>query len=137
MNTTITVQTTVDADIATVWDCWTNPAHIVGWNFASDDWECPAAQNDVREGGRFVITMSAKDKSMSFDFSGVYARVDTGALIEYATDDKRMVSVVFQEIDESVVVTETFEMEHENSEELQRAGWQAILDNFKKYTEQV
>lgn len=131
------MQTVVHSDLKTVWNRWTDPEHITHWNFASDDWECPSATNDVREGGKFSATMSAKDKSTSFEFGGNYTKVEKGRLLEYVMDDGRKVSVVFEEAEDGVRVVETFEAEKENSQEMQRAGWQSILDNFKKYVEKV
>lgn len=132
---TITVQTIVNAPVEEVWESWTKPEHIVKWAFASDDWEAPAALNDVRVGGRFKITMAAKDKSASFDFTGVYTNVKDHERIEYDIDDGRQVKVEFEKLPDGVQVTETFEPEKENPEEMQRSGWQAILNNFKKYVE--
>ena len=131
----ITVQTLVNAPLQKVWDSWTKPERITKWCFASDDWEAPAAENDLRVDGRFSTTMAAKDKSMSFDFGGVYTAVQEHAVIEYTMDDGRTVKVTFTETPEGVQVTESFDPESENSEEMQRAGWQSIMDNFKKYTE--
>jgi len=135
MKNAITVQTVVNAPMAKVWECWNKPEHITGWAFASDDWEAPAAENDLRVGGKFKTVMSAKDKSSSFDFTGTYTAVRENKLIEYDLDDGRHVKVEFTETPEGVRVTETFEPENENPEEMQRSGWQAILDNFKKYVE--
>lgn len=132
---TITISAVVHAPIETVWNCWTAPEHIMNWAFASDDWEAPKAENDVRVGGRFLTTMAAKDGSFSFDFTGTYTSVDEHAVIEYDIDDGRHVSVKFDEQPDGVHVTETFAMEGENTEEKQREGWQAILNNFAKYTE--
>ena len=129
----ITVSTVVHAPIEKVWEFWTVPHHIVNWAFASDDWEAPHAENDVREGGRFKTVMAARDKSSSFDFSGVYTAVRAPTLLEYTLDDGREVRVHFTELRSAV--TETFEAESVNSEELQRSGWQAMLDNFAKYAE--
>ncbi len=131
----ITVQTILSAPIATVWDCWINPKHIVGWAFASDDWEAPAAENNLTVGGRFTTVMTARDKSASFDFGGTYVDVVEHVRIAYTMDDGREVVVEFAETSEGVRVTETFDPENENPVEMQRAGWQAILDNFKKYVE--
>ncbi len=103
------------------------------WAFASDDWEAPAAENDLCVGGKFKTTMAAKDKSKSFDFAGIYTTVTKYKLIEYDMTDGRHVKIVFTETPDGVKVTETFDPEQENTEELQRSGWQAILDNFKKY----
>lgn len=135
MKTPITVQATVNAPIEKVWDCWTAPDHITQWAFASEDWEAPSAENDVRVGGKFKTVMAAKDKSASFDFTGEYTAVVEHALIEYVIDDGRRVKVEFAQTPEGVGVVETFDPENENSEEMQRAGWQAILNNFKKYVE--
>lgn len=135
MKSAITVQTVVNAPVEKVWECWNKPEHITGWAFASDDWEAPSAENDLRVGGRFKTTMAAKNKSASFDFTGVYTNIKEHKLIEYDIDDGRHVKVEFTESPEGVKVTETFEPENENPEEMQRSGWQAILDNFKKYAE--
>lgn len=134
---TITVETTVKGNVENIWNYWNNPEHITQWAFASSEWECPYAENNVEEGGRFLTRMSAKDKSASFDVVGTYTLVNPHSKIEYIMDDGRKVSVVFEETEPNVVnITETFDMENENSEELQRNGWQAILDNFKKYVEE-
>ncbi len=135
MTTHITVETLVDAPLEGVWACWTVPEHITKWSFASDDWEAPHAENDLREGGAFTTTMSAKDGSASFDFSGTYTSVIEHELIEYVVEDGRAVSVRFTETPEGVRVVETFEPEQENPREMQQEGWQAILDNFKRYVE--
>lgn len=133
--TPITVETIVNAPIEKVWDYWNQPEQITQWAFASDDWEAPHAENDIRTGGKFKTTMAAKDKSESFDFTGIYTAVNEHELIEYDMDDGRHVKVAFLQVPEGVKVTETFDPENENSEELQRSGWQAILDNFKKHVE--
>ncbi len=135
MNNPITVQTTVKAPMARVWEYWNKPEHITGWAFASDDWEAPAADNDLRVGGKFKTTMAAKDKSESFDFTGAYTAVKEHELIEYDMDDGRHVKVEFKDTPDGVRVTQTFDPEEENPEEMQRGGWQAILDNFKRYAE--
>lgn len=135
-NTPITIQTTINAPIDKVWEYWNKPEHIEKWAFAQDDWEAYGAENDLRVGGTFKTTMAAKDKSASFDFTGTYTKVDEHEVIEYTMDDGRKVSVKFETVDgDKTKVTETFDPESENSAEMQRAGWQAILDNFKKYVE--
>lgn len=131
----IIVETIVDAPVEKVWELWNEPEHIKGWAFASDDWEAPFAQNDVQTGGKFVTRMAAKDGSASFDFGGVYSLVIPLKLMEYIMGDGRTVSIVFETVAEGTKITETFEMESENSEDMQRTGWQSILDNFKKYAE--
>lgn len=131
----ITVETVVNAPIKKVWESWTLPEHITKWNQASDDWHTPYAENDPRTGGKFKSTMAAKNGSMSFDFEGVYSLVTLHQRIEYAMADGRKVKIFFQGSGNETKVTETFDAETENSIELQRGGWQAILNNFKKYTE--
>lgn len=133
--TMITVTATVNVTIDTVWDSWTNPAHIVNWNNASDDWHTPKASNDLRKDGRFTFTMAAKDGSFSFDFGGTYTSVEPKQKISYIMDDGRVATILFEQNGGSVSITETFQAEHIHSLEMQEAGWQAILNNFKKYTE--
>jgi uncharacterized protein YndB with AHSA1/START domain len=141
MTSPITVQTVIDSPLEKVWAMWNEPGHIVNWAFASDTWEVPAAENDLRVGGRFMTRMAAKDKSASFDFTGTYTVVVPNERIEYDMDRlpeeaaSRRVTVEFAETPEGVRVTETFDPESVNSEEMQRGGWQSILDNFKKYAE--
>jgi uncharacterized protein YndB with AHSA1/START domain len=131
----VTVQTTIHAPMEVVWTSWLEPRHIEKWNAASDDWHTPKALNDIREGGHFIYTMAARDGSVSFDFSGTFVDIIEHKKIVTRLDDDRSVWVSFEDREEGVLLTETFEIEDENSEELQRMGWQAILDNFKKYTE--
>ncbi|WP_194767249.1 SRPBCC family protein [Tamlana sp. I1] len=133
----ITVETTINADIVTVWDCWTKPEHITKWNFASDDWHCPKAENDLKNKGKFSWRMEAKDGSMGFDYSGTYLDVMKHECISLKMDDGRRAEIEFFEDDEYTTISETFEAEDSHSEEQQRAGWQAILENFKKYVESV
>jgi uncharacterized protein YndB with AHSA1/START domain len=133
--TQITIETIVHADPAHVWQSFIMPEHVTRWAFASDDWIAPHAENDLREGGRFKTVMAAADGSAQFDFTGIYTRVEEGKAIEYDMDDGRHVSVRFSEVPGGVHITQTFEAESENPVEMQRAGWQAILDNFKKYAE--
>jgi uncharacterized protein YndB with AHSA1/START domain len=134
-STQITVQTTVNAPLKKVWASWSEPKHITKWCQASSDWHAPYAENDVRSGGKFKTTMAAKDGSVSFDFAGTYTRVEPNSLMEYTIEDGRRVRILFEAIGDKTKVTETFEAEGENSIEMQRGGWQAILDNFKSYTE--
>ena len=133
--TTITVQTTIKAPIAKVWQYWTEPEHIKSWCHATDDWQAPYAENNLQTGGKFVTTMAAKDGSMSFDFAGTYDTVNKHQLIEYTLNDGRKVSIRFNGLDGETQVTETFEAEDTHPLEMQRSGWQAILDKFKNYTE--
>jgi uncharacterized protein YndB with AHSA1/START domain len=131
----ITVQTTVKAPVDKVWKFWTEPQHITQWCNASDDWHAPYAENDVQVGGKFKTTMAAKDGSMSFDFSGVYTQVARHKSIAYTIEDGRTVQITFSQEGNETKVVESFEAESVNSLELQKGGWQAILDNFKKYVE--
>jgi len=134
--TIITVSTTVNAPIEKVWDYWTKPEHITKWNNASDDWHTPRAENDLRIGGSFSSRMEAKDGSFGFDFGGVYDDVKKNELIEYTMGDGRKVVVTFAGNGNETKVIETFDAESTNSIEMQQGGWQAILDNFKKYVEE-
>lgn len=131
----ITVKTIVHSDIETVWNTWTKPEHIEKWNSPSNDWHTPRAENNLTGGGKFVFRMEAKDGSMGFDFGGTYTKVVSKQHLAYTLDDDRKVTVDFKEEDDMIVITETFEAETENSVEMQRDGWKAILDSFKKYTE--
>lgn len=133
--TVITIENTVNAPVSKVWDYWTKPEHITQWNHASDDWHSPWAKNDLRPGGSFSARMEAKDGSFGFDFGGVYDVVKTHEYIEYTLGDDRKVKINFDAQGDSTKVTESFEAESTHSIEMQKGGWQAILDNFKKYTE--
>lgn len=135
--TTITVETVVNAPVEKVWECWTEPKHITQWCQASDDWHAPYADNDVTTGGKFKTTMAAKDGSFSFDFEGVYTNIEEYKKIEYTMSDGRKVKVVFDSVGNQTKIVETFDPENTHSLEMQQSGWQAILDNFKKYTEAV
>ncbi len=135
MSTTITIQTQIHAPIVKVWENWTEPRHITQWNNASDDWHTPYAANDLRVGGSFSSRMEAKDGSMGFDFGGIYDDVRVHERITYTLGDGRKVDILFAQEGDQVKVTETFETENTHPIEMQRMGWQSILDNFKKYTE--
>ncbi|MBC8033070.1 MAG: SRPBCC family protein [Chitinophagaceae bacterium] len=125
------------ANIEKVWNCMNEPEHIRNWCYASDDWHAPYAENDLRIGGTLKTTMAAKDGSFSFDFEGVYDEIVPHQLISYTLGDGRRVRVTFAEEDNTTKVVQTFDAEDTNSVEMQEMGWQAILDNFKKYTERV
>lgn len=132
----ITVDVTVNRDIDHVWRCWTDPQCITKWNQASADWHCPKAVNDLAVGGKFSATMAAKDGTASFDFEGIYTKVEKNGTIEYALGDERKVLVTFEKMsDTSTKITETFDAETENTVELQRSGWSAILQSFKSHCE--
>jgi uncharacterized protein YndB with AHSA1/START domain len=133
--TKITVETTVKAPVSKTWKFWNEPEDIKNWCSASEDWHAPHAENDLQTGKRFMTTMAAKDGSMSFDFGGVYTNIEPHKEIAYTMDDGREVTVMFTDLGNETKVVETFEAETSNPEEMQRGGWQAILDNFKKYAE--
>ena len=133
--TVITVENTINAPVEKVWEFWTKPEHIIKWCNASDDWHTPRAENDLKVGGKFASRMEAKDGSMGFDFGGVYDAVRTNEYIEYTMGDNRIVKINFSAQENKTKVVESFEAENTHSIEMQQGGWQAILDNFKKYTE--
>ncbi|MGP7817909.1 SRPBCC family protein [Niallia sp. 01092] len=135
-NVKITVETTVKAPVEKVWKYWTEPVHITKWNNASDEWHTPFAENDLRVGGKFLSRMEAKDGSFGFDFSGIYDEVKLNEVISYTISDGRKVKITFIDQENETKINETFDAETINSIELQQQGWQAILDNFKKYAEQ-
>lgn len=135
-NPVLTIKAVVNTPVDVVWRMWTEPAHITQWNHASDDWHSPHAENDLRVDGKFSSTMAAKDGSMSFDFAGVYTEVETHKKIAYVLGDGRKVEAHFLGNGNSTEIIQHFEPETENPFDFQQAGWQAILDNFKKYTEE-
>jgi uncharacterized protein YndB with AHSA1/START domain len=136
-NTKITIEATINASVDTVWDGWTKPEHITKWNFASDDWHCPRASNDLRAGGKFNTRMEAKDGSFGFDFEGVYDEVIHHRRIAYTIADGRKVVTTFENQNGKTKVITIFEAETENAIELQQQGWQAILNNFARYAETI
>ncbi len=133
--TEIKVSAKIASPLGKVWELWTLPEHIIRWNNAADDWHTPRAENDLKEGGRFCYRMEAKDDSFGFDFSGVYNKIIQEELIVYTIDDGRIVQISFKSRGNFTEVIEIFEAEDINEIEKQRSGWQAILDNFKKYAE--
>lgn len=133
--TAITIEALIAAPVEKVWKYWTEPAHIVKWNNASDDWHTPHAENDLRVGGKFLSRMEAKDGSFGFDFGGVYTEVKQHEKIDYVLGDNRTVKITFISNGNQTKVLETFDAENENSLEMQRTGWQMILNNFKKHVE--
>ncbi len=134
-NDVLTIESLVAAPISVTWRCWTEPAHITRWNFASDDWCCPSAENDLTPGGRYRARMEAKDGSFGFDFEAIYDEVSDLETLTYTMTDGRRVKTFFEPQNGSTKVTTTFDAEKENSVDMQRQGWQAILNNFKRYVE--
>jgi uncharacterized protein YndB with AHSA1/START domain len=135
--TMITVQASIKASVDLVWKCWTSPEDILVWNTASDDWHTTKAENNLEAGGKFNYRMEAKDGSFGFDFWGIYDQVNAQQVIEITLGDERKMKVIFTSENSITEVIETFEAESKNSVELQQSGWQAILDNFKKYVENI
>jgi uncharacterized protein YndB with AHSA1/START domain len=131
----ITVEVTVNAPVEKVWAYWTEPQHITKWSFASDDWHAPYAENDLQAGGKFLTRLEAKDGSFGFDLGGVYDEIQENEFISYTLGDERKVTITFISQENSTKVIETFDAEGTHSIEQQKAGWQAFLENFKKYTE--
>ncbi len=133
----IAIETIVNRPLAQVWDAFTLPEHVMRWNYASDDWHCPDAKNDLRTGGMFSYTMASTDGAMSFEFYGTYEDVQPHSRIFYKLGDGREVEVLFSEENGVTSVKETFDPENIHPPEMQRAGWRAILDNFRKHTESL
>lgn len=131
----IRVSTEINQPVEKVWELWTSPEHIVHWNNASDDWISPSVVNDLREGGKFIYRMEAKDGSAGFDFTGMYEKVKKFKEIDYILDDHRKVKVKFEPGKNLTRIEEILEVEKVHSVEMQKTGWQAILDNFRKYAE--
>lgn len=135
MSERIAVSTVVNRKRSDVWRLWNEPQHIKRWNFASDDWCCPRAENDLRVGGRLCSRMEAKDGSFGFDFEAIYDDVAPESRLAYTMTDGRGAETSFEDLGDQTQVATVFDAEQENSAELQRMGWQAILDNFKAYAE--
>ncbi len=131
----VTIQATVNTSPEKVWIYWTSPEHIVNWNSASDDWHCPSAKNDLREDGRFSYRMESRDGRQGFDFSGTYDEIKPNQRIHYTLDDGRRVLTTFREKDGKTDIVSVFEAENTFPVEVQKDGWQAILDAFKNYVE--
>jgi uncharacterized protein YndB with AHSA1/START domain len=135
MSHKITVSAAINADPEKVWNYYTNPEHITQWNFADPSWQCPSASNDMKVVGKYAARMEAKDGSFGFDFEAVYDEIKNGENFTYTMPDGRQVKVNFKEKEGQTLVDVAFDPENQNPEEMQKGGWQAILDNFKKYTE--
>ncbi len=131
----IVVDVSINKSNEKVWELWTSPEHIINWYFASDDWHAPRAENDLKIGGKFSISMEAKDGSMGFDFSGTYTKLNKNKLLVYQLDDGRDVRIEFKGDDGKTTIRQIFEAEETHTIDQQKSGWQAILINFKKYAE--
>ena len=134
MSNRITVTATINADAKKVWDYYTNPEHIVNWNFAAPSWHCPKATNDMKVGGKYFARMEAKDGSFGFDFEAIYEEIKTGESFSYSFGDRKA-TVEFKNLENQTEITIVFDPENENPIEIQKEGWQAILNSFKNYTE--
>lgn len=136
MNTSqIQIEAVIAKELSKVWSCWTEPEHITKWNFASPDWHCPKAANNLTVGGKYFARMEAKDGSFAFDFEAIYDEVVDQKKLVYTLADGRQVTTNFETIGNSTKVTTVFEAEKQNPVEMQKDGWQSILNNFKKYAE--
>ena len=133
----ITVETVVNAPINQIWSAWSNPDDIIQWNTPHESWHTTRSAVDLREGGQFSARMEARDGSGGFDFEGTYTRVVPNQVIDFRMSDGREVNVEFVQQAGGVLVRETFDTETENPVEMQRAGWQAILDNFGRHVERA
>ncbi|MCB0689060.1 MAG: SRPBCC family protein [Saprospiraceae bacterium] len=131
----ITIRAIIAAPVDQVWDFWIEPKHITKWCSASEEWHAPKAENDLKKGGKFLTRMEAKDGSFGFDFGGIYTQVEKHTRIDYVLDDGRQVGIQFLKLDNGTEIVQCFDPEQENSREMQKQGWQSILDNFKKYAE--
>lgn len=132
----ITLDITILKPVSKVWECFTKADHIVNWNFATDDWTCPTAENNLEVGGHFDYRMEAKDGSFGFNFTGTFDEIIPLRKIKYHLDDGRKVEVTFEETDASTTkMTETFDPDPSQPAQMQRDGWYGILNNFHKYVE--
>jgi len=134
----LTITSEINKPFNEVWNYFNQPEHITKWNFAHESWECPSAKNDLKVGGKLEVRMQAKDGSFGFDFVGIYDEVKEYQLIKYHLEDGREVKVIFEKLfDDQTKITENFDPENQNPLEFQKDGWQAILDNFKNYSESI
>lgn len=132
----IQIDAVILAPLPKVWLYWTEPEHITKWNFAIPEWHCPKSTNDLRVGGKYSARMEAKDGSFGFDFEAIYDEVSEQKKLVYTLSDGRKVTTNFEHSGESTKVTTLFDAEKQNPLEMQKSGWQSILNNFKKYTEE-
>lgn len=131
----ITIEATIMASNDKVWTYYTSPSHIIHWNAASDDWCCPHAENELHVGGKYKARMESKDKQYGFDFEGTYTKVTHEKQLTFTLEDNREVDIIFTDLNATTRLIITFDAETENSVELQKSGWQSILNNFKLYVE--
>ncbi len=134
-NPTVKIEASISAPVKKVWSYWTAPEHITKWNFADPSWCCPSASNDMKVGGKYIARMEAKDGSFGFDFEAIYDEVSPQKKLVYTMTDGRKVITQFEDAGNATKVTTVFDAESENPIEMQKEGWQSILNNFKSYTE--
>lgn len=134
-NPKITIATTTSASVERAWQAFTTPADIICWNFASDDWCCPSAEVDLRVGGAYKARMEAKDKSFGFDFEAIYEEIEQHKALTLRMGDGRRARTTFEAAGTGTKVTTVFDAEAQNPLEMQRSGWQSILDNFQRHVE--
>ncbi len=132
----IQIEATISTTLPKIWQYWTEPNHITKWNFATPDWCCPRASNDLRVGGKYSARMEAIDGSFGFDFEAIYEEVIDQKSIAYTLSDGRKVITSFEQLGTVTKVTTVFDAENQNPVEMQKSGWQSILNNFKKYAEE-
>ena len=135
MSNKIAIDATINANAQKVWDYYTRPEHITKWNFADPSWHCPKAENDMKVGGKYSARMEAKDGSFGFDFEATYDDIVEGKSFKYTMPDGRVVDVDFVPKGDKTDLTIVFDSESQNPVEMQQAGWQSILNNFKNYVE--
>ena len=137
MGNILRVETKVNTDLVTAWECWTKPEHITQWNAASPDWHCPTASVDLVVGGRQSSRMEAKDGSFGFEFAAIFTEVVPNEKLALRLEDNRSWEITFKDEGGAVHIIEDFEAESQNSDERQIEGWQSILDNYKRYVESL
>lgn len=136
MSTKIQIEASIQSPLAKVWSCWTEPTHITKWNFAIPEWHCPKASNELKVGGKYSARMEAKDGSFGFDFEAIYDEVIHQKTLSYTMSDGRKATTHFENLGNITKVTILFDAENQNPVEMQKNGWQSILNNFKKYAEE-
>jgi uncharacterized protein YndB with AHSA1/START domain len=136
-NQPISVSTTVDVPRSETWHYYTEAEHVINWNFASEDWHCPAARNDLREGGTFAITMASKDGNMEVELEGTYEEIKPEQHIAYTLENGNKVTVDFKDQDDGTRVDIRFEPDPDEDHDSQRDQWEGILGNFRQYAERM
>jgi uncharacterized protein YndB with AHSA1/START domain len=133
MTTPIAIHAIVPVSPEQAWDAFTTASAITQWNQASPEWHCPWATVELQVGGKYVARMEARDGSFGFDFEAVYEAVDPHRALTLRMDDGRRAHTTFVGEPGGTRVTTTFDPESSNPIEMQRDGWQAILDSYAAY----